>query len=328
MTNFDSLQALAGTYPSVSTTALSEISRGYQRRDEQEILDIAAIAADISTDSILNMGLEPESNPLLAEAFGSQYPGVDPNSLVGASGERLEGFVNGLKGKYFEHLVRERLNNGERVGELFLQSGQRAEIAESATQAGWDLRVVNSDGSVSELFQLKATTSMAYIKRAFEEYPDIRIAVPSDVDAASDNLLGTDISHQTLEQAARDHVSELGEDAFTNIVQQGTEVVFDSLPLVPAVMIVATEGRLVLLGRSSLEESFERGAKRLGEAAIFTSLGSVLHAIDAGVITIPATTAARIGWKRIVNRIAEGDYMESRAEEIKRSVGNHELPLK
>ena len=164
---------------------------------------------------------------------------------------------------------------------------------------------------------------MAYIKQAFTRYPGIRIAVPSDVDAVSAEILGTDISLESLTAAARDQINEMSEDVFTNILQQGAEAGLDSLPLVPAVMIIATEGRQVLLGHSSLEESFKRGAKRLGESAMFTTLDSMLVALDAGTISIPTITAARIGWKRVVNRIGKGDYMEAKTEEIKQLTVHH-----
>ena len=101
---------------------------------------------------------------------GLALPPLHPESLVGASEDRLEGLANGIKGKYFEVLVEGRLNNDESLGELILGPGQVARIAESPTQEGWDLEILNTnDGSVVEVLQLKATTSMSYVKRALTD---------------------------------------------------------------------------------------------------------------------------------------------------------------
>ena len=173
MHDHHTLQSLAAEYPAADETELNDLAKKYERRQQYEILDIAAVATDVSADSILNLGLEPESDPLTAEAFLHQYPHADPIS-PDDSLERLEGLANGIKGKYFELLVADHLNRGESLGELTLGPGQIAQIADSPTQAGWDVQIVNEDdGSVIEELQLKATDSMSYIKSALTEYADI-----------------------------------------------------------------------------------------------------------------------------------------------------------
>ena len=102
MKEIDALRQLAEKYTTRDRSSLAELARHYEHRHQQEILDIAAIATDVSADSIRNLGLEPESNPLISEAFQLQYPNVDQDSLVGASDERLSGLANGIKGKYFD----------------------------------------------------------------------------------------------------------------------------------------------------------------------------------------------------------------------------------
>ena len=194
----EELRTLAESYPPQEKDALFELAQRYRCRDEREVLEIAAIAADVSLDSVINLGLDPDADPLFKEAFNRQYPNVDIESLVGASDQRLDGLADGVKGKYFEMLVCARLNAGERLGELQLQPGQTAHLAESSTQSGWDLRVENEDGSIDELLQLKATESMGYVKEALLKHPDIRVVVPSEVDAHADDVLGTDISNEQL----------------------------------------------------------------------------------------------------------------------------------
>ena len=275
MMGFDSLRSLADSYSAEDRAALAELARRFELRQQQEILDIAAVAADVSVDSILNLGLEPESDPLVMRAFRLQYPNVAPESLVDSSDDRLEGLANGIKGKYFEVLVEDRLNNGESLGELTLGPGQVARLAESPTQEDWDLEIVSTDdGSVVEALQLKATTSMSYVSRALTDNPDIRVAVPPEIDGVAEEILKTDISDEHMEEVVHSHMGELSEDAVTDALHQSAEWVFDAVPLIPAVLVAATEGRSVLLGRSSIEDSLRRGAGQLGRSAVFSTLGA------------------------------------------------------
>jgi hypothetical protein len=322
MKEIDALRQLAEKYTTRDRSSLAELARQYEHRNQQEILEIAAIAADISADSILNLGLEPESNPLILQAFQLQYPNVDQDSLVGASDERLSGLANGIKGKYFEVLVRDRLNDGESLGELRLGPGQVARLAVSSTQEGWDLEIVNvEDGSIVEQIQLKATTSMSYIKSALDQNPDIRVAVPSEVDGVKDEILRTDISDNDLAEAVNRQLGEQSEAALTDMLDRSTEWAFDAVPIVSGILVALTEGRLVLIGRSSLDESLQRGARRLGKSAAFSTLGATLVALDAGILSVPTTTAARIAWARLTNRIASGEYLQMKTSEIRESTG-------
>ncbi len=322
MKEFDSLHQLAEYYPTRDRSSLAGLARQFESRSQREILEIAGIAADVSADSILNLGLEPESNPLITEAFRLQYPNVDQESLVGATEERLSGLANGIKGKYFEVLVRDRLNDDESIGELRLGPGQLARLADGPTQEAWDLEIVNvEDGSLVEQIQLKATTSMSYIKSALDKNPEIRVAVPSEVDGISDELLKTDISDNDLAEAVRRQLEEQSEDALSDILDQSAEWAFDAVPIVSAILVAMTEGRLVLVGRSNLDESLQRGVRRLGKSAAFSTIGATLVALDAGILSVPTTTTARVAWARLTNRIASGEYLHMKTTEIQQSTG-------
>ena len=318
----DSLQRLAKNYPAGDRSSLADLASHYRNKSQQEILELAGIAADVSTDSILNLGFEPEDNSLVMEAFKLQYPNVDQDSLVGASEERLFGLANGIKGKYFEVLVRDRLNEGETLGELRLGPGQEARLAESPIQEGWDLEILKiEDGSLVEQLQLKATTSMSYVKTAFDSNPDIRVAVPSEIDGVSDKILATDISEHDLAEAVERQLGEHSEDAMNDLLDRTAELSFDAAPIVSGIFVAATEGRLVLIGQSSLDESLRRGAGRLGRATVFSTLGATLSALDAGLLSVPTTIAARIAWSRLTNRIASGEYLQIKTLEIQESTG-------
>ena len=308
---YEKLLVLARSYPPQKRDALFELAQKYRSRDEREVLEVAAIAADVSTDRVVNLGLEPETDPQFKEAFTLQYPNVDIEGLVGASEERLGGLAKGVKGKYFEIRVRDRLNAGERVGELELQPGQTASLAESSTQTGWDLRIENEDGSRDELLQMKATESMGYVKRALVEHPDIRVVVPSEIDDRADDILGTDISHRELDNFTQAEIGELSED----FSHEATEMAFDSIPYVSMVATGVIEGRNVLTGRSTLRESFRRGAKRMGKAAVYSAIGAALAPTGVGV---PVVIGMRIAEGRVSKRIALVEHLESRTRELER----------
>ena len=206
---YEQLVTLAESYPRQEREALHELAQEYRSRDERQMLEVAALAADVPLDRVTNLGLEPEADPQFLGAFRLQYPRVSLDSLEGSSEERLGGLANGVKGKYFEVMVRDRLNAGERLGELRLEQGQVAELAESPTQPGWDLQIVNEDGTVAEEIQLKATESMSYVKDALDRYPDIHIATPSEIDGAADEILNTGISNQQLEQVTKAQLTSL-----------------------------------------------------------------------------------------------------------------------
>ncbi len=312
---YEELKTLAESYPPQERDTLFELAQEYRSRDERGVLEVAAIAADVSLDDVVDLGREPEANPQILEAFTRQYPNSTLEDLRDQSPEQLRGWVNGVKGKYFEVLVRDRLNAGERVGELELQPGQTARLAESSMQPGWDLRIENVDGSTHELLQLKATESMGYVKRALEEHPDIRVVAPSEIDDSSEEIVGTGISDEQLEGITRVQIDELGEGRLEDLADQGAEAALDSIPFVSMVTTGVIEGRNVLTGRSTLRESLRRGARRTGRAAAYNVIGAVVGPTGVG---IPVVVGLRLTEARVTRLVALGDNLESRTLEIGR----------
>ena len=312
---YEELKTLAESYPPQERDALFELVQEYRSRDEREVLEVAAIAADVSLDDVVDLGREPEANPQFLEAFGLQYPNETLESLRGASPEQLRGWVNGVKGKYFEVLVRDRLKAGERLGELQLEPEQTVELAPSPTQPGWDLRIENVDGSIDERLQLKATDSMSYVKKALDDYPNIRVVVPSEVDDAADEILGTGISNEQLEGITRAQIDELGESTLEDLADQGAEAALDSIPFVSMVTTGVIEGRNVLTGRSTLRESLRRGARRTGRAAAYNAIGTALGFTG---VAVPVVVGLRLTEARVTRLVALGDNLESRTLEIGR----------
>ena len=104
--SYQDLKALAESYPLQEREALMALAQEYRSRNEREILEIAAIATDVSLDSVLNLRLEPEANPQFLEAFRLQYPNVDIDSLSGASDERLRNYLKIIAHKCLERFMR------------------------------------------------------------------------------------------------------------------------------------------------------------------------------------------------------------------------------
>ena len=315
----EEIQAVAESYSPQERQSLLGLAAKYRRRDEREVLELGALAADVSADDVLNLGLEPESNPQLVEAFGMQYPNVPKESLRGASEQRLTGLAQGVKGKYFEVLAKDRLNDGESVGELSLEPGQVARLAESPTQQGWDVEIVNQDGTLDEALQLKATESMSYVKTALDENPDIRVVVPSELeDEAADSaqLISTDISNASLENEVGDQLGELSESGLENALDEAGELAFDSIPGISLLIIGATEGRKVLTGRATVEEAVRSGRGRMGKALAFSIIAAAINATPAAPISVPTTVALKIAEGRMSRRVELGEFLEARTAEL------------
>ena len=314
----ESLTTLAEQYPPQPRDAAVALAEKFRIRNEREVLELAALAADIGLDDIVNLGLEPDVNPQLMEALET-YP-VIKDSLV-ATGELSMGQINNIKGKYFETLVRDRLNDGEALGELKLEPGQTAELAKSASQKGWDLQIIDEGGETVEHLQLKATEDMSYVKDALENYPDYRIVVPSEMDSSSHEIVGTDISHADLQtEAAGDNVFEQLEEhtegALENMVGVTTEFALDVVPIGTLGILVTIGGYRFLTGQATLREATYGAGKSLRRAVIWSSIGSGLAATGLGMGAIPVTVGLRVAMTRISAQASLGDGLAHRVQEL------------
>ena len=156
---------------------------------------------------------------------------------------------------------------------------------------------------------------MSYVKGALDEHPDIRIAVPSEIDDASDEIVGTGISNDQLEGITRAQIDEEGESRLEDLADHAAEGVVDSIPFVSMVTTGVIEGRNVLTGRSTLRESLRRGAKRTGRAAAYDAVGTALGFTG---VAVPVVVVLRLTEARVTRLAALGDNLESRTLEIGR----------
>lgn len=265
----------------------------YLKANRESLFDITLT---VTTASIA-LPDGPESvDPLLLKAIETTNPSLTEDRLFGLDEEALQGAVNTAKGKYFEYLVVKRLNNGEQVGSLYLADGLHAQLAESVTQPGWDLRIVDGDGRAVEYLQLKATDSVGYIREALEKYPDVQILATSEV-AHSGLVLDSGLSDAELQRQVADAVGTVGESV--------TERFLDYFgPLSPLVAMASLEGYKLAVGRQSLD-AFKLALARRGQRIMAANVaGASVYALDWGLLSVPAAFAGGMLFDRILNQTA------------------------
>ena len=70
------------------------------------------------------------------------------------------------------------------------------------------------------------------------------------------------------------------------------------LPGLPFVLIAATEGRKVLMGRQAFQEAVNRSLERATKTGAAIGVGAVAVLAGAGVVSLPATFLTRMGIDR------------------------------
>jgi len=290
--------AHAGDLP--AGEAFQHAFRRFLRANRESLLDIAVAAASVH----VSVADGPQDvDPLLLKAIHDTNPSITDERLFALDGDALQGAVNTAKGKYFEYLVLEKLNQGQQVGPLLLEPGQQAVLADSMTQPGWDLRIVDEHGDVVQYLQLKATDSVSYIHSALERYPDIQILATDEV-AHSGLVLDSGITDQDL----RAHV-EMGIDAVDSSL---TESFLDHFhPLLPLAAMALYEGHRLWLGQQSLDAFKLSLARRSQRIVVTQSIGAAVYAMDGGLLSIPAAIAGGLVFDRTINQTAIASSYQS-----------------
>ncbi|MDD2740646.1 MAG: hypothetical protein PHV02_00095 [Rhodocyclaceae bacterium] len=206
----DDLYAEYKTREHTGRRAFNTLVKRFQEGRNTTFAEAAACSAAVMGLHI-DAGFDPSGlTPELQESFRLAFPNLNIEDVGNYSGEHLEGLLQPWKGKLFEVSVRDRLNNGEWVGEFHLDPGQQAELAESATQPGWDMQILNADGSVADLVQLKATNYVAYVESALDRYPEYDVLATSELVSHQGTVAGlsvSDLSDAQLESQLSDAVS-------------------------------------------------------------------------------------------------------------------------
>jgi hypothetical protein len=289
------LSGLASKYSRIGELPAGEaFQRAFSRfmkANRESLLDITVAAA--STQISLSDGPE-DVDPLLLKAIYDTNPSLTETRLFALDGEALQGAVNTAKGKYFEYLVAEKLNQGEQVGPLLLKPGQSAVLAGSMTQPGWDLRIVDEHGAVVDYLQLKATDSVGYIRSALERYPDVQILATDEV-AHSGLVIDSDISDHAL----RTLVGSAVDAADASL----TEAFIDHFhPLLPLAAMALYEGRRLAVGAQSMD-AFKVALARRGQRTLATQvIGAAVYALGGGCLSIPIAIAGGLVFDKTLNQ--------------------------
>lgn len=277
----------------------------YLRTNRESLLDVTVAAVSVQIGPLDG----PEDiDPLLLKAIQDTNPSLHVSELFAIGGDALQGAVNTAKGKYFEYLVAQKLNAGEQVGPLLLETGQTAVVAESMNQPGWDLRIVGEDGTTVDYLQLKATDSVGYIKSALERYPDIQILATGEV-ADSGLVLDSGITDADLREQ----------------VGAGIDVVNTSLtetfwahfhPLLPLAAMALYEGYRLSVGSRSVDEFKLALARRSQRIVATQTIGAAVYALGGGFMSIPAAILGGLVFDRTINQAALITSYESHRDKL------------
>jgi hypothetical protein len=250
-----------------SIGALEKTRQRYAANRSNRLLDLAAVAAAMSID-----GSSPP-DPLVLQAIQDTNPNFDPSQLSGLTDTELMGVVSSAKGKYFEYLLAERLNQGEEVGGVLLPPGYEAVVAENMSQPGWDLQIVGPDGQASEFLQAKATDSAQYVSEALERYPDIQILATSEVASKLDEsqmVLDASISNADLVVVTEGALESSGAGVLGQFWEQFN-------PLVPLMVVAVTQGYQIVVKKQSVSDAAHVAASRVARGATAMTVGTLVE---------------------------------------------------
>lgn len=221
-----------------------------------------------------------EQNPDVNEAFKTVYPNVNPSEVLFDNQVQAQGMINGVKGKLFEIKVTEKLNEGERVGDFQLEEGQQAQLTESNTQEGFDIEIVNEDGTVVDYHQLKATDNIGYLKSEItsnSDYDYVTTSEVADADIDVTNIYNSGISNSSLEEVLYD-MFEMTLDQIPELL--GINLAASTVPDLYKLF----KGNITI---GNLYKRFIKRAKvRIPAAIGGKMIASLLIATGAGPITI------------------------------------------
>ena len=200
------------------------------------------------------------------EAYKAAYPIKSQTDnlrdiIEDADNTELAGLISGIKGKLFEMRYVDFLNDGH------LPDGYEAVLAESATNPGWDIAILDNNGITVNELQMKATDSVDYIKTALERYPDIDIVTTEEV-------YNSVVMHEFADQVINSGISN---EELTSVVTETLEsdsVDMDwGLPVIPMLLIGYSVYKKE--GLSSFEKGTEFGDRYIQSYISYIAGGAV-----------------------------------------------------
>ena len=180
-------------------------------RARGEMFATAAVAKLLSTDGV---ALEGPLGEVVLQSFRDRYSELGPDSDAGDiavflreknySPEQMEGVIQMIKGKMFEHLVtaHENMDGDQWIAHMHDdQNYPGSDIIFTSTESGQEIEV-----------SLKATGNEALVEEALLKWPDIPILTTSDLPEyteVSEGISTPGWSAQELEDTARERIEEL-----------------------------------------------------------------------------------------------------------------------
>ena len=253
------------------------------------ILETAALTGIVCGDRIVTEDITDQ----MRESFNLAFPQKTISSLESMSNEQLEGIVNAWKGKYFEVLVRDKLNAGEQVGDFVLENGQTAQLATDLTQKGWDLQIVDADGSILQEVQLKATSSLSYIKEAIANDTTYEVLSTSEISGAA-GAIDSGISNEELTAATKAPLESLIDSELINFLENYS-IAFSFL------IIIGTEGYQASRNKQTSGNAWQNIKDRSLLTSFALSAGVLAANVLGAPFSIPASLLTRMGLNRYKN---------------------------
>ena len=289
----------------LSSTRLKELYGSYLNEYQESILDALTAVAAVN-GLFLSDGVDIDAvSPQMQEAFDLIHVDLTIDQLSQCDPSQLRGIISAWKGKYFEVELRDRLNNGDRLGDIKLGEGQYVELAPDMTQKGWDLAIFNEDGTLDAMMQAKATDSVSYIRQALENYPDIEIIATEEVAGKLiDEVINSEIENEDLKDIILAPMKDLQDGPMEEVLETIS-------PVLPVIIISVSEGRKVLLGRQTFQKALKNSLDRAVKSGVSIGIGSLLALLDAGLISLPTTLLTHLGverhqnYKRIDRKISQ-----------------------
>lgn len=180
-------------------------------RARGEMFATAAIAKLLSTDGA---ALEGPLGEVVLQSFRDRYSGLGPDSDAGDiaaflqeknySPEQMEGVIQMIKGKMFEHLVTVHENTD---GDQWI-----ARMHDDQNYSGSDIIFTSTESGQEFEVSLKATGNEALVEEALLKWPDVPVLATSDLPEYAEVAKGISTpgwSDQELEDTARERIEEL-----------------------------------------------------------------------------------------------------------------------
>ncbi|MCY4263026.1 MAG: hypothetical protein OXC97_06940 [Candidatus Dadabacteria bacterium] len=181
------------------------------QRARGEMFATAAVAKLLSTDYA---ALEGPLGEVVLQSFRDRYGELGPDSDAGDiaaflheknySPEQMEGVIQMIKGKMFEHLVTAHENTD---GDQWI-----ARMHDDQNYPGSDIIFTSTESGQEIEVSLKATGNPSLVEEALLKWPDIPILTTSDLPEytkVSEGISTPGWSEQELEDTARERIEEL-----------------------------------------------------------------------------------------------------------------------